>query len=54
MRKSPDEIVKECDGWIRNAARLMSESEELIGKGKECGIPSSVFGSDAVGVGSSN
>ena len=44
--KSINEIVEECVSWLRDAARLMGESEEFIGKGKECGIPSAMFGGD--------
>ena len=29
--KSINEIVKECVGWLRDAAGLMGESEEFIG-----------------------
>ena len=36
---------------VRDAARLMDESEEFIGKVKESWIPSSVFGSDTKSVG---
>ena len=49
--KSINEIVKECVSWLRDAARLMGESEEFIGKVKESWIPSSVFGSDTKSVG---
>ena len=45
--KSINEIFKECFGWVRDAARLMGESKEVIGKVKEAWIQSSVFGSDA-------
>ena len=33
LGKSINEVVKECVGWLRDAARLMGESEEFIGKG---------------------
>ena len=46
LGKSIHEIVEECFGWVRDAARLMGESKEFIGKVKESWIPSSVFGSD--------
>ena len=49
--KPINEIVKECFGWVRDAAWLMGESKELIRKVKEAWIPSSVFGSDTKSAG---
>ena len=44
--KSINEIVEECVSWLRDAARPMCESEAFIGKVKEFGILSSIFGGD--------